>query len=65
MPWRLSLWVSFCGCCWCLLSAKALRGWAFLFFERNKPATSEYPFYSLASDFKFFFDILRDRQAGV
>lgn len=32
------------------------------FFERNKPATFKYPFYSLASDFKLFFGILRNRQ---
>lgn len=32
------------------------------FFERNKPATFKYPFYSLASDFKLFFDILRGKQ---
>jgi hypothetical protein len=33
-----------------------------LFFERNKPATFKYPFYSLASDFKLFFDILRGKE---
>lgn len=32
------------------------------FFERNKPATFKYPFYSLASDFMLFFDILRGKQ---
>ncbi|HEY4652638.1 MAG TPA: DUF962 domain-containing protein [Pontibacter sp.] len=32
------------------------------FFERNKPATFKYPFYSLASDFKLFFDILLGKQ---
>jgi hypothetical protein len=32
------------------------------FFERNKPATFKYPFYSLASDFKLFFDILRGKE---
>ncbi|MEA5458548.1 DUF962 domain-containing protein [Arcicella sp. LKC2W] len=28
------------------------------FFEKNKPATFKHPFYSLASDFMMFFDIL-------
>ncbi|WP_162428160.1 DUF962 domain-containing protein [Pontibacter pudoricolor] len=32
------------------------------FFERNKPATFKYPFYSLASDFKLFFDILQGKE---
>ncbi|MBM3169397.1 MAG: Mpo1-like protein [Algoriphagus sp.] len=32
------------------------------FFEKNKPATFTYPFYSLASDFILFFDLIRGRQ---
>ncbi|UKJ06641.1 DUF962 domain-containing protein [Solitalea lacus] len=32
------------------------------FFEKNKPATFQYPLYSLGSDFKLFFDILAGKQ---
>lgn len=32
------------------------------FFEKNKPATFQYPLYSLASDFILFFDLLRGKQ---
>jgi hypothetical protein len=32
------------------------------FFEKNKPATFQYPFYSLASDFLLFFDLLRGKE---
>ena len=50
-----------------LLLLMPLIGYGFawvghIFFERNKPATFKYPFYSLASDFKLFFDILRVKQ---
>jgi hypothetical protein len=31
------------------------------FFEKNKPATFQYPFYSLASDFIMYFDIIRGK----
>ena len=32
------------------------------FFEKNKPVTFTYPFYSLASDFLLFFDLLRGKE---
>lgn len=32
------------------------------FFEKNKPATFQYPFYSLASDFIMFKDLLLGKQ---
>ncbi|MFC2185809.1 Mpo1-like protein [Peijinzhouia sedimentorum] len=32
------------------------------FFEKNKPATFQYPGYSLASDFKLFFDIILGKE---
>lgn len=33
------------------------------FFEKNKPATFKYPFWSLISDFKLFFEILFGRRS--
>jgi len=32
------------------------------FFEKNKPATFKYPFWSLISDFKLFFELLIGKQ---
>ena len=32
------------------------------FFEKNKPATFQYPFYSLASDFILFFELLTGKE---
>lgn len=40
------------------LLAYALAWTGHFFFEKNKPATFKYPFYSLASDFILFYDIL-------
>jgi len=35
------------------------------FFEKNKPATFQYPIYSLASDFLLFYDLLTGKQSFV
>jgi hypothetical protein len=32
------------------------------FFEKNKPATFKYPFYSLLADFLLYFEILAGKQ---
>lgn len=50
---------------WWLLLLLPICGYGFawaghFFFEKNKPATFQYPFYSLASDFIMFYDILTD-----
>ena len=50
---------------WWLLAA-LLCGYGFawighFFFEKNKPATFKYPFYSFAGDGVMFVDILRGR----
>ena len=49
------------------LAAIPVIGYSFawvghFFFEKNKPATFTYPFYSLASDFLLFFDLLRGKE---
>lgn len=48
------------------LAAIPVAGYGFawvghFFFERNRPATFEHPFYSLAADFVLFRDILVGR----
>ncbi len=59
---------------WSIISLQPLRlllipvvgyGFAWMghfFFEKNKPATFQYPFYSLASDFLLFFDLLKGKE---
>lgn len=32
------------------------------FYEKNKPATFQYPFFSLASDFILFFDLILGKE---
>lgn len=49
------------------LIAIPLGGYGFawvghFFFEKNTPATFQYPGYSLASDFKLFFQILAGKE---
>ncbi len=48
---------------WVYLWACPLAGYGFawvghFFFEKNKPATFQYPFYSLISDFIMYFHIV-------
>jgi len=48
---------------WWLLVFIPVAGYGFawtghVFFEKNKPATFKYPFYSLASDFVMFWELL-------
>lgn len=52
---------------WIYLIMAPIIGYGFawvghFFFERNKPATFQYPGYSLASDFILFFQILIGKQ---
>lgn len=52
---------------WLLLWLTPIIGYGFawvghFFFEKNKPATFQYPLYSLASDFILFKDLLVGNQ---
>lgn len=49
---------------WLLLVLVVGYGFAWVghfFFEKNRPATFKYPFYSLMGDWRMFADILRGR----
>ncbi len=53
---------------WWFLAATPLVGYGFawvghFFFEQNKPATFQYPGYSLASDFILFWDLLTGKES--
>lgn len=52
---------------WGIWYVLPITGYAFawvghFFFEKNKPATFKYPLWSLASDFRLFFEILIGKQ---
>ncbi len=52
---------------WLFLLAGPVCGYGFawvghFFFEKNKPATFDYPVYSLLSDFRLFFELLVGKQ---
>ncbi|PTM05457.1 MAG: DUF962 domain-containing protein [Bacteroidetes bacterium] len=49
------------------LASAPLAGYGFawvghFFFEKNKPATFQYPLYSLSCDFWLFWDLLRGKE---
>ena len=49
---------------WLLLAPVVGYGFAWIghfYFEKNRPATFQHPFYSLAGDWVMFWDILRRR----
>ena len=51
---------------WWLLTALPVAGYGFAWaghfiFEKNKPATFKYPFYSLLADFVMFWQILKGK----
>lgn len=51
---------------WALLVTLPVVGYGFawaghFFVEKNRPATFDYPFLSLACDFRMFFDVVRGR----
>lgn len=54
------------GNVWLFLMGIVLAyGWAWIghfFIEKNKPATFQYPLWSLASDFKLYFQILGGKE---
>ena len=52
---------------WLALAFIPIVGYGFawvghFFFEKNRPATFQYPVWSLASDFILFWDLLRGKE---
>jgi hypothetical protein len=52
---------------WRLLIALPFIGYGFawighFFFEKNRPATFQYPLYSLMGDFRLFFDVISGKR---
>lgn len=66
----IALWIALAvmqgNAWWLLLIPVGGYGFAWVghyLFERNRPATFEYPLYSLASDLLLWWDLLRGREA--
>ncbi|PRP89524.1 membrane protein [Planoprotostelium fungivorum] len=65
----LALWIIVTGnwfSLWLLPLCGYGCGWTgHFFFEKNKPATFKYPFYSLISDFRMWFDVVTGKEPIV
>lgn len=51
---------------WLIASVVTPYAWAWIghfFIEKNQPATFQYPLWSLASDFKLYFQILSGKES--
>lgn len=64
----LSLLIFLLSWNWIFLALIPVLGYGFAwvghyFFEQNKPATFQYPVYSLASDFILFWDLLTGKES--
>ncbi len=62
--WALVLFIVTLDLLWLIMMPVLGYGFAWIghfFFEKNRPATFKYPFYSLAGDWKMFTEILAGR----
>lgn len=58
-----AVWSGVYGLLWlCPVCGYGFAWVGHFFFEKNKPATFKYPLYSLASDFKWYFEVLAGKQ---